>query len=61
MKNWPDAAFAAYVAAMIGSEGYCALKFGRKFVGIELKKEPYFRQACEYLDGINAQKDWIAA
>ena len=28
----------------IGSEGYCAVKMGRRFVGIELK-ESYFRQA----------------
>lgn len=44
----------------IGSEGYCALKARRKFVGIELK-ESYWRQACEYLDGATAQKDWVAA
>jgi DNA modification methylase len=45
----------------IGSEGYCALKQGRRFVGIELKKEHYFRQACEYLDSVDAQMDWVAA
>lgn len=32
--------------AGIGSEGYTALKFGRAFVGIELK-ESYWRIACE--------------
>lgn len=29
----------------IGSEGYCALRAGRRFVGAELK-ESYYRQAC---------------
>lgn len=32
----------------IGSEGYVALKTGRKFVGVELK-ESYYRQAIKYL------------
>jgi DNA modification methylase len=32
----------------IGSEGYVALKLGRKFVGVELK-DSYFKQACKYL------------
>jgi hypothetical protein len=32
----------------IGSEGYSALKSGRKFVGFELK-ESYYRQAVKYL------------
>ena len=40
----------------IGSEGYCALKAGRKFVGTELK-ESYFRQAVENLRGATAQND----
>ncbi len=34
--------------AGIGSEGYVALKFGRKFVGVELKPE-YWAQACRNL------------
>jgi len=33
----------------VGSEGYQALKFGRKFVGIELK-ESYWRSAAENLE-----------
>ncbi|HEY8358661.1 MAG TPA: DNA methyltransferase [Ramlibacter sp.] len=32
----------------VGSEGYVALKAGRKFVGIELKRQ-YFDQACRNL------------
>jgi DNA modification methylase len=32
----------------IGSEGYCAVKMGRRFVGAELK-ESYWRTACDYL------------
>jgi hypothetical protein len=38
----------------IGSEGYVALKLARKFCGVELK-ESYWRQACRYLDQIEAQ------
>ena len=33
----------------IGSEGHCALKHRRKFVGVELK-DSYWRQACKNLD-----------
>ena len=33
----------------IGSEGDCALRLGRRFVGAELK-ESYWRQACKNLD-----------
>jgi hypothetical protein len=32
----------------IGSEGYCALKMGRRFVGSELKQS-YFERACMFL------------
>ena len=32
----------------IGSEGYVALRFGRKFIGTELKPS-YYVQACKYL------------
>lgn len=35
--------------AGIGSEGYQAVRFHRKFIGIELK-ESYFRAACENLE-----------
>jgi DNA modification methylase len=34
--------------AGIGSEGYVALKHGRKFLGIELKPE-YYKIGCENL------------
>lgn len=40
----------------IGSEGYCSLKAGRKFIGTELK-ESYWRQACRNLDSATAQSD----
>lgn len=40
----------------IGSEGYCALKAKRRFVGVELK-ESYWRQACEYLRAASNQGD----
>lgn len=45
--------------AGIGSEGYQALKMGRKFVGSELK-ESYFEQACENLKTANSQLILIA-
>jgi len=39
----------------IGSEGWGALKLGRRFVGVELK-EAYWRQACDNLRGVTAQQ-----
>lgn len=42
--------------AGIGSEGYGALKLGRKFIGSELKKS-YFEHACVNLKGAVAQGD----
>lgn len=44
----------------IGSEGYCALKAGRRFVGVELK-ESYWRQAVTNLRGASAQTDMFSA
>ena len=38
----------------IGSEGYQALKTGRKFIGTELK-QAYWRQACDNLNGAAGQ------
>ena len=43
----------------IGSEGYMALKGGRKFVGIELKKS-YFDLAVRNLDSATRQMDMFA-
>lgn len=40
--------------AGIGSEGYCAVKAGRRFVGVELKKS-YYEQAVRNLRAANAQ------
>ena len=42
--------------AGIGSEGYQAVKMGRKFVGIELKQS-YFKQACHNLAIAEASKE----
>ncbi len=42
----------------IGSEGYMALKLGRKFVGCELK-ESYFRQAVKNLQEANKQNEGL--
>jgi DNA modification methylase len=41
----------------IGSEGYCSLKMGRRFVGSELK-ESYWRSACDYLE--KAEKENVS-
>lgn len=40
--------------AGIGSEGYCAVEMGRRFIGIELK-ESYFNTACAFLKNIEQQ------
>ena len=45
-SNLGDTVFSPFMG--IGSEGYQAVKFGRKFLGTELK-ETYFNQAVEYL------------
>ena len=39
----------------IGSEGFCALEMGRKFVGVELK-ESYYRQAALNLQAAEKEK-----
>lgn len=41
--------------AGIGSEGVCAVKMGRRFVGSELKKS-YWDQACAYLAKAEAER-----
>lgn len=46
-SNKGDAVLSPFMG--IGSEGDCALRLGRKFVGAELK-ESYWRQACKNLD-----------
>lgn len=43
----------------IGSEGYCALRARRRFLGIELKGE-YFKQATANLEAIEAQPDMFS-
>lgn len=40
----------------IGSEGVCALRLGRRFLGIELK-ESYWKQSCEYLHAQDQQQE----
>lgn len=50
LKLWSnpgDTVFSPFTG--IGSEGYCALQYGRKFIGAELKPS-YFEQACKNLD-----------
>lgn len=43
----------------IGSEGFVALKQGRRFVGVELK-ESYWKQAVRNLESVAAQPDLFA-
>lgn len=44
--NEGDVVFSPF--AGIGSEGYESIRMGRKFIGVELKRE-YWKQACKYL------------
>lgn len=44
----------------IGSEGYTALRLGRRFEGVELK-ESYFRAAVRHLDSVDRQPDMLTA
>lgn len=46
--------------AGIGSEGYCAVQKGRKFVGSELKPS-YFETACSFLKRAEAERDDLFA
>lgn len=41
----------------VGSEGYVALKQGRRFIGVELKHDPYFKVACGNLAGLEATEE----
>jgi DNA modification methylase len=44
----------------IGSEGYCAVKMGRRFIGSELKPQ-YWQLACQNIaDAKVEQKDLFA-
>lgn len=57
---WSNAADVVLSPFMgIGSEGVCALKARRKFIGVELK-ESYWRQACRNLAAQDAQEDLFA-
>lgn len=40
----------------IGSEGFCSIEMGRRFVGVELKKS-YFDQACRNIAGATKQQN----
>jgi DNA modification methylase len=55
-SNPGDVVFSPF--AGIGSEGYGALRLGRKFIGSELK-ESYFKQACANLNTARAQTDMV--
>mgnify|MGYP001614094891 CR=1 FL=1 len=51
-SNPGDAVLSPFMG--IGSEGMEALKLGRRFVGVELKRE-YWTQAVEWLRGVDSQ------
>lgn len=56
MRLWSTAGDIVFSPFMgIGSEGYVALKMGRKFVGSELKAS-YFKLALKYLDEAEKHK-----
>jgi len=57
-SNPGDLVFSPFTG--IGSEGYSALKLGRKFVGSELKRS-YFEQAVGNLKKAKAQTEFILA
>lgn len=45
--NPGDVVFSPFLG--IGTEGYCSVKMGRKFIGVELKSD-YFREACHNIE-----------
>jgi DNA modification methylase len=55
-SNLGDVVFSPFTG--IGSEGYCSLKLGRKFIGTELK-DNYFKQAADNLRGLESQDDFF--
>jgi hypothetical protein len=54
--NEGDTVFSPF--AGIGSEGYCAVKMGRKFIGVELKPE-YVKHAVANLKEAEANKETL--
>ncbi len=57
-SNPGDTVFSPFTG--IGSEGYCALKMGRKFVGAELKRS-YWEQACRNLENAKREQGGLFA
>ena len=57
-SNPGDTVFSPF--AGIGSEGYMALKMGRKFLGAELKRS-YWEQACKNLKQAKHEQDGLFA
>jgi hypothetical protein len=57
-SNPGDVVFSPFMG--IGSEGYCALELGRKFVGVELKPS-YYRQAVANLATAGKQPDMFGS
>lgn len=55
-----DETFVGNGFAGIGSEGYCSVRMGRKFVGFELK-ESYFKQAALNLRAAEHRPDDLFA
>lgn len=57
-SNPGDTVLSPYMG--IGSEGDCAIRLGRRFVGVELK-EAYWKQAAQRLDALDRQRDLFSA
>lgn len=56
IQLWSNPGDTVYSPFMgIGSEGYCALKMGRKFIGCELK-ESYYNQAVKNLEIASSER-----
>lgn len=57
-SNPGDLVFSPFTG--IGSEGYCAVKMGRKFVGTELKPQ-YWELACQNIDDATKEQQGLFA
>ena len=57
-SNRGDLVFSPFTG--IGSEGYCAIKMGRRFVGTELKPQ-YWELACQNIEDANREQHGLFA
>ena len=56
--NEGDTVFSPFTG--IGSEGFCAIEMGRKFIGAELKRS-YWKQACVNIEGARVRQPSLLA